>query len=330
MSNKAARSHTHTSNRAKARETIERKDVFKSVLENPFRIQWPSIPSNAQNLFLATLVTTVERVVRNGSRKSSKTCARKALSRSENADSVEVTDPSPDSMVCSKTSACSVGSAPVPSPAVSTLAPSSGHMTIGINEVTRRLESQLKSVRHLVTLTTTSHTNPIFPDTSPIAAVFVCRADVNPPILLDHIPHLVAGCNSTHPGSNPLGTRPPLKLIVLPKGSESALAQALGLRRAAVIAVHEDAPCLPIFRDMLQSVPVISAPWLVPPVQPNSSKCLIPTHIKQLRTTAPKDMKSAKEHRAKARVAAKKNGAKPRPKKYVLTTARPEAQARDT
>lgn len=330
MSNKAARSHTHTSNRAKARATIERKDVFKSVLENPFRIQWPSIPSNAQNLFLATLVTTVERVVRNGSRKSSKTCARKALSRSENADSVEVTDPSPDSMVCSKTSACSVGSAPVPSPAVSTLAPSSGHMTIGINEVTRRLESQLKSVRHLVTLTTTSHTNPIFPDTSPIAAVFVCRADVNPPILLDHIPHLVAGCNSTHPGSNPLGTRPPLKLIVLPKGSESALAQALGLRRAAVIAVHEDAPCLPIFRDMLQSVPVISAPWLVPPVQPNSSKCLIPTHIKQLRTTAPKDMKSAKEHRAKARVAAKKNGAKPRPKKYVLTTARPEAQARDT
>jgi len=40
MSNKAARSHTHTSNRAKARATIERKDASKSVLENPFRIQW--------------------------------------------------------------------------------------------------------------------------------------------------------------------------------------------------------------------------------------------------------------------------------------------------
>lgn len=126
------------------------------------------------------------------------------------------------------------------------------------------------------------------------------------------------------PGS-PLGARQPLKLIVLPKGSESALAQALGLRRAAVIAIHDDAPYLPIFRDMLQPVPVISAPWLMPPVQPSSPKCLIPTHIKQLRTTAPKDMKSAKEQRAKARVAAKKNGAKPRPKKCLLTTAGPDA-----
>ncbi|KAG2342398.1 hypothetical protein BDR05DRAFT_976521 [Suillus weaverae] len=322
MSDKAARSHTHTSNRAKARATIERKDVFKSVLENPFRIQWPSIPSNAQNLFLATLVTTVESAVASGSRKSSKAHARKALPRLKIADSVEETSPSSDSMVCSKPSACAVGSTPSPSPAVSKLAPSSSHMTIGINEVTRRLESQLKSVRQSVTLTTTPHANPIFPDISPIAAVFVCRADVNPPILLDHIPHLVAGCNSTRPCSNPLGAQQPLKLIVLPKGSECALAQALGLRRAAVIAVHDDAPYLPIFRDMLQSVPVISAPWLVPPVQPNSPKCLIPTHIKQLRTTTPKDMKSAKEQRAKARVAAKKNGAKPRPKKLVLTTAR--------
>lgn len=299
------------SNRAKARATIERKDVSKSVLENPFRIQWPSIPSNAQNLFLATLVTTVESVVRSESRKYFKVYARKDLPQSEIADSVEGTNPSPDSTVCSKTSACSVLS--------------SGHTTIGINEVTRRLESQLKSVRHSVTLTTTSHANPTLPDISPIAAVFVCRADVNPPILLNHIPHLVAGCNSTRPGSDPLGTRQPVKLIVLPKGSESALAQALGLRRAAVIAVHEDAPYLPTFRDMLQSVPVISAPWLVPPVQPNSPKCLIPTHIKQLRTTAPKDMKSAKEQRAKARVAAKKNGAKPKPKKCLLTTARPDA-----
>jgi ribonuclease P/MRP protein subunit POP3 len=36
-------------------------------------------------------------------------------------------------------------------------------------------------------------------------------------------------------------------------------------------------------------------------------------------------MKSAKEQRAKARVAAKKSGAKPRLKKCLLTTARPDA-----
>ncbi|KAG2143004.1 hypothetical protein DEU56DRAFT_253078 [Suillus clintonianus] len=324
MSDKAARSHTHTSNRAKARATTERKDVFKSVLENPFRIQWPSIPSNAQNLFLATLITTLESTTKSRSRKSSKPYTRKALPGPEIADSVEGTNPSPDSMMCSKTSACAAGSTPSPSPVVSHFAPSSSHTTIGINEVTRRLESQLKSVRHSVTLTTASHANPISPDISSIAAVFVCRADVNPSILLDHIPHLVAGYNSARPVSNPLGPRKPLKLIVLPKGSESALAQALGLRRAAVIAVHDDAPYLPIFCDMLQSVPIISAPWLVPPVQPNTPKCLIPTHIKQLRTTAPKDMKSAKEQRAKARIAAKKNSAKPRPKKRVIATSRPD------
>ncbi|KAG1747344.1 hypothetical protein EDB19DRAFT_300045 [Suillus lakei] len=277
----------------------------------------PSIPSNAQNLFLATLVTTVESTVKSRSQKSSEAYARKALPRSEIAEPVEGINPSPDSMVCSKTSA---DSTPSQSSTVGKLAPSSGYMTIGINEVTRRLESQLKSVRHSVRFTTALHGNPILLDIPSIAAIFVCRADVNPPILLDHIPHLVAACNSTRHGSDPLGARQPLKLIVLPKGSESALAQALGLRRAAVIAVHDDAPYLPIFRDMLQPVPVISAPWLVPPDQSNYPKCLIPTHIKQLRTTAPKDMKSAKEQRAKARVAAKKNSAKPRPKKRVLTT----------
>ncbi|KAG2157938.1 uncharacterized protein EDB93DRAFT_1077566 [Suillus bovinus] len=316
MSDKAARSYTHLSNRAKARATAERKNIYKSVLENPFRIQWlPSIPSNAQKLFLAKLITTLESEVRNGSRKSFKACARKALPQSEIADSVEGTNPSLGSVVCSKTSACAVGSTSSQAPV--------GYMTVGINEVTKRLELQLKySVRHSVTLTTTSPANPIFPEMSPIAVVFVCRADVNPPILLDHIPHLVAGCNSTRLGSNPLGARQPLKLIVLPMGSESALAQVLGLRRASVIAIHNDAPYLPIFCDMLQSVPVISAPWLVPPIQHNSPKCLIPTHIKQLRTTAPKDMKSAKEQREKARVTAKKNGTKRRP---ILTKATPDA-----
>ncbi|KAG0692641.1 hypothetical protein DFH29DRAFT_475252 [Suillus ampliporus] len=329
MSDKAARSYSHTSNRAKARATIERKEVFKSVLENPFRIQWPPIPPNAQNLFLATFISALESTVKCGSRKSAKADTRKALPQSQTADSVEGTIPNPDSMVCSKTSACTEGSTPLPSPAASNLenlVPPSGYVTIGINEVTRRLESQLKSFRNSVTLTTASHANPISPGISSIAVVFVCRADVNPPILLDHIPHLVAGCNSTRPGSDPLGVRQPLKLIVLPKGSESALAQALGLRRAAVVAVHDNAPYLPIFRDMLQSVPVISAPWLVPPVQPNPPKYLIPTHIKQLRTTAPKDMKAAKEQRTKARAAAKKDSAKPRPKKpVVLTTAGPPA-----
>jgi hypothetical protein len=39
MSDKTARTHTHKSNRS-ARHDNDSKVVFKSVLDNPFRIQW--------------------------------------------------------------------------------------------------------------------------------------------------------------------------------------------------------------------------------------------------------------------------------------------------
>lgn len=40
MAAQLARPHTHLSNRAKVRSALERKPVFKSVLENPFQISW--------------------------------------------------------------------------------------------------------------------------------------------------------------------------------------------------------------------------------------------------------------------------------------------------
>jgi hypothetical protein len=52
----------------------------------------------------------------------------------------------------------------------------------------------------------------------------------------------------------------------------------------------------------LDKVPIVTAPWLS---QADTSYTLIPTHIKQLRTTAPKDMKAAKESRNKERVQAR-------------------------
>jgi ribonuclease P/MRP protein subunit POP3 len=45
MSDKAARTYTHASNRAKPLEPGERKVVFKSSLDNPFRIQWYALTS---------------------------------------------------------------------------------------------------------------------------------------------------------------------------------------------------------------------------------------------------------------------------------------------
>lgn len=54
---------------------------------------------------------------------------------------------------------------------------------------------------------------------------------------------------------------------------------------------------------MLEPIPVLAAPWLS---NPTPLPTLIPTHIKQIRTTAPKDMKAAKEARNRERAEVKK------------------------
>lgn len=54
---------------------------------------------------------------------------------------------------------------------------------------------------------------------------------------------------------------------------------------------------------MLDQVPVLSASWLS---NTEANRSLIATHVKHVRTTAPKDMKAAKESRNQERADAKK------------------------
>lgn len=59
---------------------------------------------------------------------------------------------------------------------------------------------------------------------------------------------------------------------------------------------------------LLTSLPILTASWLsaeVATAELRRTTPIVPTHIKQLRTTAPKDMKAAKEKRAAGRAAAK-------------------------
>ena len=58
--------------------------------------------------------------------------------------------------------------------------------------------------------------------------------------------------------------------------------------------------------NLLSSVPDINAAWLKPPATApcKRTRAYELTHIKQLRTSAPKDMKAAKERRARARTMA--------------------------
>ena len=102
------------------------------------------------------------------------------------------------------------------------------HIVYGINAVTKRLELQSHNLRRptIVIPTPTAEIQ----SSRPFKYIFVCRQDVDPTILVDHLPHLVASCNSAQASNH-------LKLVPLPKGSELVLAQTLGIRRVTVLGI---------------------------------------------------------------------------------------------
>lgn len=224
MATQLAHAHGHLSNRARVRAALDRKPVFKSVLENPFQISWyvpfkshrnarpttprPSVPANVQNVLLARLMATLENIP---CRAHGKIPQQMGISgRQENVDITEEN-----------------------SQALDKVSGASPHFAVGINVVTRALESQLCFTRkHVITDVPSQNRGQLPPPSalSPIETVFVCYADVDPPALVAHIPYLVAGCNS------PRNATQPIKLVPLPKGSEQAISQLLGVRRAAVVA----------------------------------------------------------------------------------------------
>lgn len=111
------------------------------------------------------------------------------------------------------------------------------HIVYGINAVTKRLELQSHRLRRPTI---------VFPIPSvktqsarPFKYIFVCRQDVDPAILVDHLPHLVASCNSTQASNH-------VKLVPLPKGSELVLAETLGIRRVAVLGIDVSSEVLSI------------------------------------------------------------------------------------
>lgn len=112
--------------------------------------------------------------------------------------------------------------------------PVAQHMVFGINEVTKRLEAQASAARTAISPTSITDRPSTLP---PLSIVFVCRADVDPPILIDHIPHVVAAINSSRASGS-------VKVIPLPKGAESTLATVIGVRRVAVVA-FDVRSCIP-------------------------------------------------------------------------------------
>ncbi|KAI0639662.1 hypothetical protein C8Q77DRAFT_1082354 [Trametes polyzona] len=332
MSEKAARAHTSISNRARARDNADRKVVFKAVADNPFRVQWPSVPLNIQNSILACLLDGLTGVAEYHLSREQASRRKRKRSRAP---------PATVSSTSSKTSChtaagvqdhrsatqepCTVSvdhatDAEVISNDVPSILRS---LAIGINQVTKRLESLANSHRRSVN-STSSETDNIAMlgggSPSPGCLVVACRADIDPPALIGHIPSLVAACNSRREMGAPSRC---VWLVTLPKGAELSLAHASGLRRASVMLIEDPASCLPALAPLLQKIPLLAAPWLAPQCDP-ASVSLVPTHIKQLRTTAPKDMKAAKEKRVRDRTAARerrRSTTQSVPKRLTLSTS---------
>ncbi|KAJ3998522.1 hypothetical protein F5050DRAFT_1744372 [Lentinula boryana] len=288
--------HTHGSNRERSYQT-EKKVVFKGVFDSPFRIHWPSISVNLQNLVLAQVLSLLNGVSEY-QRTRLQLLKKRKREQSEKARPRKKKRETEDDLENSSTTAADSGSSftstdmqtditfPNP-PAIL------AHLTTGINQVTKRLEVLVRTRRGGI----------VDKDTHPIGIriVLVCRADVNPPMLIDHFPHLVAAYNSTKPPD-------PILLVSLPQGAEHTLSEVMGIRRVAVMAINSEAPALSSLLSLVTSVPILTASWLATEVavaELKRSTPIIPTHIKQLRTTTPKDMKAAKVQRTSGRAAAK-------------------------
>ncbi|KWU46726.1 hypothetical protein RHOSPDRAFT_31543 [Rhodotorula sp. JG-1b] len=187
------------------------------------------------------------------------------------------------------------------------------------------------------------------PPTVPLVdLVFVCKPDINPPSLVAHLPTMVAAANGVQtaldsvllqgagpddaeaaermqldavgPGEEeekkePGPKRPemrPVLLIPLDVGAERKLADALGLRRVAAIAVSSLLPAASALYSLIQShkLQPLSTPWLVPyllhPHAPSArhqepTSRFAPTTIKHVKTSAPLNPKAGVQQRKEAR-----------------------------
>ncbi|KAI9060557.1 hypothetical protein FKP32DRAFT_1632524 [Trametes sanguinea] len=303
MSDKVARSHTGLSNRAKPRDGAERKAVFRSVVDNPFRVQWPSVPMNVQNTVLACVVDMLTGVAEyNISREQSSRRKKRRLesaSKGDGAQNIQGSAEATDDKMAREDQRGRGEAGPA-----SNIPPIVSSISVGINEVTKRLERLASSHRRPVTSTSHAADGSAGEGSQPAPrarVVLACHADIDPPNLIGHIPNLVAACNSSPAAS---ASQQCTWLVPLPKGAEQTVADALGLRRASMVLIEDSAPGFLKLEPLIRGVPLLTAPWLLPPSL-SHSVALVPTHIKQLKTTAPKDMKAAKEKRTRDRAAAR-------------------------
>lgn len=214
----------------------------KSKLERVTRYR-PAVAVNVQNTLLARIISMAEGVSqyhfsrKHWARETRRQRKRKRTSNpSASEDQSTDVEPIEPITATSPQLSLSQGTRNVEGTSIADKPPVLDHFTFGINEVTRLLEDTSKSSRRRVIVDETGTAEQ--PNRQFSGLVLVCRGDVDPPILISHLPYLVAACNSAHSHSGT--TSQPtdqIWLVPLSKGAEISLTHAMGLRRVSVMAV---------------------------------------------------------------------------------------------
>jgi len=211
----------------------------------------PSVPINVQNAVLSRLILSLEGVAVHHASKATQSREKKRQRGEQSGPNKRrKTSAGNEDGGSDPIAPLRVGTSAAPDepmsvqgadqePVVPTEPPIIPHLVLGINQVTKRLEHQARAYRQTLNATNTITDNGTSqpPPSGPISVVFVCRADVDPPLLISHLPTLIASCNSSRNALTDPGSYPPIKLVPVPKGSELLLADATGLRRLAVLAL---------------------------------------------------------------------------------------------
>ncbi|KAG9012580.1 hypothetical protein FRB94_005515 [Tulasnella sp. JGI-2019a] len=363
---------------------LEKKTVFRTTLDNPYQIEWPSVSLNVENGVLACVIDMLDGVAMYAEQRDleSKRRRKKARDKKSNtrqkvrkAGKANPDEASADTTNTRATAATEPAEPPLnpegagrkrkrddgdedatqaekgkkpnpqdqtrdsigkpPSKKLKTLPnPSEGgtevegsttgdpedvppkkgtetdppgilrptildHAIMGINEVTKRLERQSAALRQ------PANAEMKHPS---VRLVVVCRTDMDSPMMIAHLPILVAACNSQADDTEHNAKFPEVVMVGLPYGAEEALSAACGLKKVAAMAFDTETPGLDRIEQFLPSIDILKAPWLAVAVSTDAAKTasqLIPTHIKQLKTTAPRNMNEAKKRRQLERRAAK-------------------------
>ena len=204
------------------------------VFVSPHEYHRPSVPVNIQNTVLASVVNMLSGV---SDYNSTRERARKRKIQSDapqNGPETKKgrTDRSTNDEDGSATAHCRAESLLAAEP------PILRSVVIGINEVTRKLEDIARSYRSTL-CTDAQKATPSKPPPACSNLVIACRGDVDPPLLIGHLPNLIAACNSTRQRNATSGSRlPGTWLVPMSKGAENILAEATGLRRVSVLLVE--------------------------------------------------------------------------------------------